>query len=126
MGCIVSYGKKPRKSKTSEVIELDDLSFFLYNAKSTTKGTCEIYLNKEPYPLINVAMNNEKAKLWLKDNLTRVKEKVSSLACIEFISREEFVKIKKPEKDTVNTNKIHYPTPEECQEMFNKHKKELR
>lgn len=117
---VVSYGKKPRKSKTSEVYEIEGLSFFLYNAKSTTLGLCEVYFNDGVhYPLINVLESNEKAKLWIDANIVQIKLKMLSMASMEFITRDEFTKsiVKTKQKENIN---YEYPTIEELQLMHNK------
>lgn len=121
---VVSYGKKPRKSKTSEVFTLDGLDFFLYNTKSSTKGTTEIYyIDGNIYPLITVAYSNEKAKLWLRNSITRVKAKIALLDTSDIIDRDKFVKIDKTDKK--EDKGLHYPTLEEFQAMHNKIIKEV-
>ena len=118
---MVVFGKKPRKSKTSEIVEVEDLSFYLYNTKSNTKGNCEIYLMSEPYPLIKVSESNEKAKLWLSNNIIRVKAKLATMSISDTITRDEFIKNDKPEDEVIGNSL----TIEECQAMHNKIKEEI-
>ena len=121
---VIVYGKKPRKSKTSEVFEEGDLTFFLYNAKSTTKGLCEIYLFAEPYMLLKVAENNEKAKLWISNNISRIKKRLMSLGSLETITRDEHDKLYK-DKCTKNVEvKSSYPSIAELQDIHNRIKNE--
>lgn len=110
---LVVYGKKPRKSKSSEIIEIEGLSFFLYNTKASTKGLTEIYLLLEPYPLINIAQSNEKAKLWISNNISQIKDKMLTMDLYELVSREEFMK-KKPVEEVKEKHGI---TLEECQRL---------
>jgi hypothetical protein len=123
---VIVYGKKPRRSKTSEVYELEGLTFFLYNAKSTTKGITEIYLFAEPYMLLKVAESNEKAKLWITNNITRVKQRLMSVGNLETITREEWDKMNKPKKKKDTEAKASIPTVEELQDIHNEFIKECR
>lgn len=119
---LVSYWKKPRRSKSSEIIEIEGLSFFLYNTKTSTKGLTEIYLASEPYPLITIARSNNIAKLWLESNMNRIKAKLVNMSKYELISREEYLKAKpEDKKDGIDTN-----TVEDYQIMHNKIMMELR
>ena len=116
---IVSYGKKPRKGKGSEIYEIEGLSFYLYNAKSTTKGITEIYyIDGNKYPLIAVAESNEKAKLWLNSSITRVRAKLLDLAMRTLVDRSEFVKTNKEENIVIKKETM--PTVEELQSMHNR------
>ena len=118
------YGKKPRKSKGLEMYEIDDMSFFLYSAKSTTKGLCEVYVNKEPYILLKVLEDTPQAKMWLMINIDRIKERLASVCIDETITRDEHLasfKVEKVEKQSKNIL-----TLEECQEAHNRFIQEIR
>ena len=123
---VIVYGKKPRRSKTSEVFEEGHLTFFLYNAKSTTKGLCEIYLFAEPYMLLKVAENNEKAKLWISNNISRIKKRLMSLGSLETITRDKWDKLHKPVKNKDGDKQDSMPTVEELQDIQNEFIKESR
>jgi len=120
----VVYGKKPRNSKTSEVFTIIDTSFFLYNAKSTTRGLCEVYLNEEPYPLIMVSESNEKAKKFIQSNFAKIQDRIASTAFTETITREEFCKPIKVDKEVRRDS--NYPTVAEMQKIHNKIIEEIR
>jgi len=91
-GKYIVYTRKPRRSQTSEIVEIGGCSFFLYNTKSMTRGNCEAYMATEPYLLVKVAYSNQEAKEWLEENIDRVKVKVATADSFETITREEFVK----------------------------------
>jgi hypothetical protein len=95
------------------------MSFFLYNAKSTTKGICEIYLNSEPYPLVGVSKSNEKAKLWLSYNLSRVKDKLSTMSLTDTITREDYVKPTTTKDKTTTNQDNRFISLEDCQRIQN-------
>ena len=90
---IIAYSKKPRRSRTSEIIEIEGVSFFLYNTPSITRGNCEVYMATEPYLLIKVAVNgNQEGKDWLQENIDAVKRKIVTAGSYDTITREEFMK----------------------------------
>ena len=121
---LVSFGKKPRKSKTSEVYEIGGVSFFLYNTKTSTKGNSEIYyIDNNIYPLIAVAHSNEKAKLWIDSNINLIKMKIATIGSMEIVTREIFDKATSA-KDNSSSSKYYYPTLEELQVQHNKIKEE--
>jgi hypothetical protein len=121
---LIIYGKKPRKSKTSEVFTLIDTSFFLYNNKTNTKNLTEVYYGEEPYVLLNVSESNEKAKKWIQSNFGRIQDKIASTELTDTITRDEYDKWYKNK----NTKKIEvkhsYPSVAELQDIHNRIKNE--
>jgi hypothetical protein len=121
---LVVYGKKFRKSKTSEVFTLIDTSFFLYNNKTNTKNLTEVYYCEEPYVLLNVSESNEKAKKWIQSNFGRIQDKIASTELTDTVTRDEYDKWYKDK----NTNKVkvksNFPSVEELEDMHNRIKNE--
>jgi outer membrane biosynthesis protein TonB len=117
---LIVYGKKPRKSKTSEVFTLIDTSFFLYNNKTNTKNLTEVYYGEEPCVLLKVSESNEKAKKWIQSNFGRIQEKIASTELTDTITRDEYDKWYKNK----NTKKIEvkhsYPSVAELQDIHNR------
>jgi hypothetical protein len=92
---VVSYGKKPRASKTSEFYS----GLFIYNAKSTTRGNAEVYMSEDPYLLIAVFGDNDTAKIWIDRNIIEIKATIleaidPDLGVVDIVTREEFMKPK--------------------------------
>jgi hypothetical protein len=121
---LIVYGKKPRKSKTSEVFTLIDTSFFLYNNKTNTKNTTEVYYNEEPYVLLKVSESNEKAKKWIQSNFGRVQDKIASTELTDTITRDEYDKWYKDKSTKKAEVKSIYPSVEELQDIHNRIKNE--
>lgn len=104
--------------------EKEGMNFFLYNAKSTTKGITEIYFcDGTLYPLVTVSESNEKAKLFIDNNISQIGLKVATMSSNEFITREEFVK-KLSDDTVIDKPKVYYPTVDELQIEHNKIKAE--
>ena len=98
---VITYGKKPRASKTSEFYEIDGLKLFIYNTKTATKGNAEIYMAEEPYFLISVARDNATAKMWIDSTLKEIVSKISEaidasvgVLSKDVILRDDFMKPK--------------------------------
>jgi hypothetical protein len=122
---LIVYGKKFRKSKTSEVFTLIDTLFFLYNNKTNTKNLTEVYYGgEEPYILLNVSESNEKAKKWIQINFSRVQDIIASTELTDTITRDDYDKWYKDK----NTNKVkvksNFPSVAELQDIHNRIKNE--
>ena len=117
------YSPSLSSSRSVDDFELDGLKFSLLNNDST-KGLCEIYLFAEPYMLLKVAENNEKAKLWISNNISRIKKRLISIGSLETITRDEYDKLYK-DKCTKNVEvKSSYPSVAELQDIHNRIKNE--
>lgn len=97
---IIVYTKKPRRTKTSDIVDIGGHSFFLYNTMAMTRGNCEAYMATEPYLLIKVAYSNNEAKEWIEENIDAIKIKIATCGQYDTITREEFVSSGKTKKNT--------------------------
>ena len=77
------YGKTPKIVGDSEIISFEDMSYFLYNDKDVTLGTCELYVNVEPYILITTFANNVEAKQFIQQHSEDIKSAVIAIGSAE-------------------------------------------
>jgi len=78
---LVTFGKKPRKSKTSLRYEYMGQKFYLYSNKANTLLNIWLFHDVEPYPLIAVfAMSQDEdhstVQDWIKSHLIDIKIKL--------------------------------------------------
>lgn len=81
---VVTYGKKPRGSKTSKVVKVGNLSFFLHMSQGETRGNIYVYHFAEPYPLIACfAMSKndtqDKVTAWIERRFDDIKTRLGNL-----------------------------------------------
>ena len=81
---VVVYGKKPRKSKTSKIVEVLGHSFFLHQSKAGTRNNIDLYLFEEPYPLIlcfYMGKGDTQLKVtdWIERNIVQIKAMIKDM-----------------------------------------------
>jgi hypothetical protein len=112
------YSPSLSNSRSVEDFELDGLKFSLLDNDST-KGTTEIYINAEPYVLLKVVYSNEEAKLWISNNISRIKKRLMSVGTLETITREEWDKMHKTVKNQKEDKKDSIPSFEGLEKIHN-------
>ena len=93
------YGKVPKMVGDSEIISFEDMSYFLYNDMDVTLGTCELYVNVEPYILITTFANNVEAKQFIQQHSEDIKSAIITIgsAEVKYIKRKNAIKKKQKE-----------------------------